>query len=49
MMFVGYRLVIGMLHAPSSHREAFIAYLFTASAFRSDTQLPHIHMGKVLA
>ena len=49
MMFVGYRLVIRMLHAPSSHRETFIAYLFTASVFRSDTQFPHIHMGKVLA
>lgn len=49
MMFVGYILVIRMLHAPSPHREAFIAYLFTASVFRSDTQFPHIHMGKVLA
>lgn len=48
MMFVGY-MVIRMLHAPSSHREALIAYLFTASVFRSDTQFPHIHMGKVLA
>lgn len=49
MMFVGYRLVIRMLHAPSPHREALISNLFTASAFRSDTQFPHIHMGKVLA